>query len=201
MTGQQPIVAVLAGGLGERLGGAGKACVALSGRPLICYPLQAASDAGLEAVVVAKPSTTLPPLAARVLREPQEPRHPLCGVLTALAFVAAERPLAPALVALACDMPFLTAPLLTWIAGLDGAVMAQVDGRPQPLLSRWPVARLDALERAPAERRSLSAVLAGLAPRIVDERDLARFGDARRLSFNVNDADDLRAARRWLPAR
>ena len=51
--------AVLAGGLGSRIGG-DKALVQLAGRPLISYPLAAAQAAGLDAVVVAKRSTSLP---------------------------------------------------------------------------------------------------------------------------------------------
>lgn len=50
--------AVLAGGRGSRLGGA-KPTAELAGRPLISYPLAALAAAGLEAFVVAKPSTDL----------------------------------------------------------------------------------------------------------------------------------------------
>ena len=56
------IVAVLAGGRGRRMG-ASKAAVPLAGEPLIARPLAAARAAGLDAVVVAKPDTELPPLA------------------------------------------------------------------------------------------------------------------------------------------
>lgn len=51
-----PLGVVLAGGRGSRLGGA-KATAELAGRPLISYPLAALAEAGLEAVVVAKPDT------------------------------------------------------------------------------------------------------------------------------------------------
>jgi molybdopterin-guanine dinucleotide biosynthesis protein A len=196
MADPSPIVAVLAGGRGERLGGA-KAMTPLGGRPLICHPLAAARGAGLEALVVAKPSTRLPPIAEVVLHEPEQPRHPLCGVLTALEHAAARSP-APAVLLLACDMPFLTSPLLGWLASLDGAAMAELGGRPQPLLSRCEPGHLPVLRRALEERRSLSGALRELAPRVVDERELARFGSPERLCFNVNDAEDLRRAEQWL---
>jgi molybdopterin-guanine dinucleotide biosynthesis protein A len=196
MADQQVIVAVLAGGRGERIGGA-KPSVALGSRPLVGYPLEAAADAGLEAIVVAKRSTVLPRLDVEVVYEPEEPRHPLCGILAALRF-AGGRSQAPAVVTLACDMPFLTGSLLAWLAGRDGAVMAQLDGRAQPLLARCPVEGLAALARALTEGRSLRSALAVLAPSIVADRELRRFGDPMRLCFNVNDRGDLRTAREWL---
>jgi molybdopterin-guanine dinucleotide biosynthesis protein A len=190
------MVAVLAGGRGARLGGE-KAMMPLGGTPIICRPLAAARDAGLKAVVVAKPSTRLPALAERVVYEPESPRHPLCGVVAALELAASRSP-APAVLLLACDMPFVTALLLAWLASLEGAVMAVVDGRPQPLLARCLPEHLPQLREALAEQRPLRAALAALDPRIVDERELARFGDPRRLCFNVNDAEDLRQAEGWL---
>jgi molybdopterin-guanine dinucleotide biosynthesis protein A len=196
MADQRAIVAVLAGGRGDRLGGAKPAAV-LAGRPLVCHSLRAAADAGLEAIVVAKRSTMLPALRTRVVHEPEEPRHPLLGVLTALGFAAA-RAHPPAVVTLACDMPFVTGPLLGWLARLDGVVMANVDGQPQPLLGRCPVEALPLLERELAAGRSLRSALAALAPIIVAESELSRFGDPARLCFNVNDPDDLRVAAEWL---
>jgi molybdopterin-guanine dinucleotide biosynthesis protein A len=91
--------AVLAGGLGSRIGG-DKAMVQLGGRPLITYPLEASRAAGLDTVVVAKRTTKLPDLDVPILREPDEPTHPLVGIITALESL-------PAVVALPCDMPFV----------------------------------------------------------------------------------------------
>src|ERR1700722_18064825 len=129
------IVAVLAGGRGERLGGA-KPTASLGGRPLICHPLAAARDARLEAVVIAKRTTLLPTLTEIVLHEPERPRHPLCGVITALEYAATCSP-TPAVVLVACDMPFLNGALLRWLATeIDGPAVAEVGGRLQPLLAR-----------------------------------------------------------------
>jgi molybdopterin-guanine dinucleotide biosynthesis protein A len=183
MAEQHAILAILAGGRGERLGGE-KAMVTLGGRALIEHPLDAARGAGLETVVLAKRSSTLPPLGERVLHEPASPRHPLCGVAVLL---------------LACDMPFVTSELLGWLAGLEGSAMTVVGGRPQPLLARYLPEQLPVLRAALDARRALRAVLAELAPRTVDERELARFGSPERMCFNVNDADDLALAESWLP--
>ncbi|HLB21413.1 MAG TPA: NTP transferase domain-containing protein, partial [Solirubrobacteraceae bacterium] len=135
-----PVVAVLAGGLGRRMGAA-KAAVELAGRPLISYPLRAAAEAGLPALVVAKSDSELPPLQALVVREPDSPRHPLCGVLAALRHVGAgkgelwpcdgerdgrERGVGDgrAVLAVACDMPFLGARLLAWMAAMGEVAVA-----------------------------------------------------------------------------
>jgi molybdopterin-guanine dinucleotide biosynthesis protein A len=196
MAEQLAIVAVLAGGRGERLGGA-KAMVTLGGRPLVCRPLAAARDAGLEAIVVAKPNTALPDLREDVLHEPQCPQHPLCGVIAALELAATRSP-APAVVLLACDMPFVTGPLLRWLAELDGPAVAELDGRLQPLLARCLPRDLPLLREALAAERSLRSAVSALQPRIVDEAALSRFGRPERLCFNVNDGADLARAEGWL---
>lgn len=196
MSEPDAIVAVLAGGRGERLGGA-KPSVALGGRALICHPLAAAREAGLEAIVVAKPGTPLPALSETVLHEPELPRHPLCGVIAALEY-AAERAPAQAVVLLACDMPFVTGPLLRRLAELDGSAVAEVQGRLQPLLARCLPRDLPLLREALAAERSLRGAISALEPHIVDEAELSRFGNPERLCFNVNDAADLARAERWL---
>lgn len=192
------VVAVLAGGRGERIGGE-KPTRALAGRPLLDYPLAAAREAGLEALVVAKGETSLPSrLAERVVVEPEEPHHPLCGVIAALEY-AGQRAPAPALVLVGCDMPFLTAALLAWLAAaLEPAVLLELGGRPQPLPARCRPEHLPALREALAAEAPLREALRSLAPAIVDERELACFGDPRRLCFSVNDAEDLATAERRL---
>lgn len=196
MSEPQAIVAVLAGGGAKRMGGA-KATALLAGRPLISYPLQAARDAGLETLVVAKASTKLPPLAEQLVHEPELGLHPLCGVLAALDLAGTRSP-APAVLVIACDMPFLTGELLDWLAHLRGAVSTSLEGRPQPLLSRCHPLQRAILRAALEEQSSLAAAIAALQPRVIDERELSRFGDPERLCFNVNDSEDLARAESWL---
>lgn len=76
------IGAVLAGGDGRRIGG-DKAVVELDGRPLLHYPLAVVRAALGNVAVVAKSATSLPPLDSGVAiwLEPDEPRHPLAGIL------------------------------------------------------------------------------------------------------------------------
>jgi molybdopterin-guanine dinucleotide biosynthesis protein A len=165
--------------------------VQLAGRPLVAFPLPAARAAGLEAVVVAKRSSQLPPLDCEVVHAPELPRHPLCGILAALDR-GAERPV----VAIACDMPFLEPALLLWLANLDGPAVGHVNGRIEPLLARYVSADRGELERAIREHAPLTRAVT--SARLLDERALSRFGDPQRLCFSVNDAADLAWAARAL---
>lgn len=180
-----PCAAILAGGAGSRIGG-DKALVALAGRPLIAYPLAAAEHAGLTRVVVAKADTRLPPLPATVavLREPDEPRHPLLGVLTALAAF-------PAVIAIPCDMPFIDDDALSELAAMPQQLATLYAGEPFPSLYRR--GALPALRAAVASNRSLRSVHAHSA--------WARASDPAGLTFSVNTLEDLAAAARRLSRR
>ncbi|MGA9372523.1 MAG: molybdenum cofactor guanylyltransferase [Solirubrobacterales bacterium] len=183
--------AILAGGSGSRLGGE-KAEASLAGRPLITYPLEATLAAGLAPFVVAKPDSALPPLDCQVVREPERPTHPLVGAITALG----EAPRGVLL--LGCDMPFLTAELLRWLASLAPPAMASVGGRLEPLLGIYDEGAIDPFSAALATEGSLRGAVESLGPRRIDEEELARFGDPERLVFSVNTQDDLIIAERLL---
>lgn len=196
--------AVLAGGRGSRLGGA-KPTADLAGRPLISYPLAALAAAGIEPFVVAKPSTDLcgRPLARQtdlettaialgeveIVTEPAEPTHPLAGIVAALRH--ADRPL----VVLGCDFPFAPPALLRRLAEAPEALVVPAPGgEPQPLMARWSPELLSRLEIALDREEPLRRTVAALSPRLLDDTELARFGDPARAFFNVNTTADLRAA-------
>ena len=198
LSAPRPIVAVLAGGRGIRIGGA-KPTRALAGRPLISYPLSSARAAGLEAVIVAKPDTALPPTGERVIVEPDEPRHPLCGALAALEHAQRRSP-GGGVVLVGADMPFVNGALLRALAQVDRAVLLEVDGRRQPLPTRCLPAHARSLRGALEAESSLRAAFAALAPRVLVEDELRACGDPRRLCFSVNTPADLRRAERLLVA-
>lgn len=177
----QPLGAVLAGGAAVRLRGS-KATVELAGRPLIAYPLAAFAKAGLEAIVVAKAETDLPPLDVSVVIEPAEPRHPLLGIVTALEH-AEGRPV----VACPCDTPFVTGALLRTLAGTLGTAGVHDGQRLHPLLARYQPGDLPALRRALADDRSATAAAEGLSPTLITADP--------ETTFNVNTPDHLAAAR------
>jgi molybdenum cofactor guanylyltransferase len=181
--------AVLGGGAGSRMEGA-KASADLHGQPLIAYPLAALAEAGLEAVVCAKPGDPLPALEAPVLREPEQPRHPLCGIVAALR-AGEGRPL----VVLACDLPFVPAGLIRLLAAApEPLLVATLGGRMQPLCGRYDPSLLPELQAALELHEPLARTVEGLEPRLVGGDELERFGDPERILFNVNDPDDLKRA-------
>jgi molybdenum cofactor guanylyltransferase len=183
------IAAILAGGRSSRMGRA-KSAIKLANHALISYPIAAAQAAGLERIVVAKPGSELPKVYCPVIEEPEEPSHPLLGIVTAL-----RHEQGPVL-ALGCDMPFVDEKLLAWIASHLETAVPEVGGRLQPLLARYGPEDLEALEAALDRGDPLRQAAAELEPIIIPETDLTRFGDPARLTFNVNTPADLAEAER-----
>jgi molybdenum cofactor guanylyltransferase len=183
------LIAILAGGRGKRLGG-GKPNASLAGRPLIEYPLSAALATGLPVCVFAKADTDLPPLEVPVVREPDLPQHPLSGVVAALDHAGGE-----AVVAVACDMPFVPAQLLAWLARLDADAAVPVTARGlHPMLALYGSHARARLSSALDEDARLQAAVQGLHPRQVTEAELRRFGHPERILCNVNTPNDLERA-------
>jgi molybdopterin-guanine dinucleotide biosynthesis protein A len=187
------LIAVLAGGTGARLGGS-KPEALLAGRPLIERPVEAALATGLEVAVFAKPDTPLPPLDARVVREPAVPRHPLAGILAALAG-AGGRPV----VVVAGDMPLVPPALLAWLASHEArCAVPLAGGRLHPLLARYDATCEPVLADAGKREEPLTRSVERLDPALVTEDEIARFGDPARVLFNVNTPDELAEAGRLL---
>jgi len=177
--------------------GAAKATLVLEGRPLVDYPLAALAEAGLEAVVVAKRDSPLPDLDVPVWREPDEPAHPLTGITTAL-----EQADGRALVVVACDMPFTSPRLLSYLAELDARLAVPLaGGRLHPLIGRYEPSVLAQLVSALGERLPVQRAVSELDPRLIDEQSLEAFGDPDRLLFNVNRPADLERARELLAGK
>ena len=164
----QAVAVVLAGGLSRRMGSP-KATVVLGGRPLIAWPLAAAAEAGLEAVVVAKPGSALPPLEVPVWDEPAAPSHPLTGLVAALE--RAERPV----VALACDMPFVSPGLIARLAAARGVAAPAGEAFP----ARYEPSALPVLRAGLAREAAVRAVLAelGAAPVEASAQELVGIND------------------------
>jgi molybdopterin-guanine dinucleotide biosynthesis protein A len=185
--------AVLAGGLSTRMG-APKALAELAGRPLVSRIVATVGSAGLEPLVVAKPDSPLPKLDCRVLSEPSEPRHPLTGLVAALSASAGR-----GVVAIACDMPLVPAKFLNWLAHIEEEVaVCEVGGRLEPLLGRYSPDTCEALLEARDAGMAVREAVSSLDPFLVTEEQMERFGDPRRIVFNVNTAEDLAEAERSL---
>src|SRR5512133_2168196 len=157
------IGAVLAGGEGRRIGG-DKAMVELEGRPLVHYPLNVLRAVRDEVAIVAKQSTVLPGLDVEIAiwLEPEEPRHPLAGVVHALRCAGGP------VVVVAGDMPFVTRALVAALARERSrgavAVVPRAGGRLQPLCARYEPRALGALAGCDLAA-PVSDVVGALAPR------------------------------------
>lgn len=160
MCGMEVLGAVLAGGAGKRVGGA-KASLELCGRPLIAYPIAALREAGLQAVVVAKPDTPLPQLDVPVVHDSSAVLHPLAGVLAALDHAEG------AVLVVGTDMPDIPPQLLRRLADADedaDVVVATAGGRLEPLCARYSPAARETLARALADEAPLRATVAAMKP-------------------------------------
>jgi molybdenum cofactor guanylyltransferase len=176
--------------------GSPKASVELAGAPLIERPLRAMREARLEAVVVAKPDTGLPPLDVPVWREPEEPAHPLTGIVAALE--QGGRPV----VVCGCDLPFLAPALLAHLAGRsEPLVVIEAAGRLHPLIGRYTPELIDALRAGRDEQRPLHEIVTELGAVRINEPKVRRYGDPERIVFNVNTPADLAEAEEMLRTR
>jgi molybdopterin-guanine dinucleotide biosynthesis protein A len=186
-----PIGVVLAGGRGTRMGGS-KPVVQLGGRPLLDYPLGALKAVLGEVAVIAKPDTELPPLpGVTVWIEPAEPRHPLLGIVEALA-MAGGRPV----VVCAADLPLVSPALITRLLSADlggaPAAIATCRGQAQPLLGHYLPAAAALL--APAARQGEQPVrraVEAIDPLHIEVEDPDEL-------FNVNSPEDLLIAQSLL---
>jgi molybdenum cofactor guanylyltransferase len=188
------IGAVLAGGSGRRIGG-DKATVELEGRPLVHYPLSVLRAVLDEVAIVAKQSTVLPGLDVEIAiwLEPDEPRHPLAGVVHALRCARGQP-----VVAVAGDMPFVTRAVVAALARERSrgaaAVVPRAGGRLQPLCARYEPRALGALAGCDLAAPVADAVVGALAPRILEWPDEEPF-------FTVKGPEDILHAAALLGGR
>jgi molybdopterin-guanine dinucleotide biosynthesis protein A len=179
--------AVLAGGRGRRLGG-GKPSAQLAGRPLAAYAAGALAGVCDRVAVLCKRGEELPELpGVERWDEPDEPRHPLTGIVHAL-----ERAGGPVLVC-AADMPFVTGDAcrtLLAAAGSGGpAVVAVSEGVLQPVFGLYSPAALDGLREASGDA-PLTATVEALDP--------ARVALPPAIVRSVNTPEDLAEAKNAL---
>lgn len=189
---------ILAGGDSRRMG-QDKASLVLDGRTL------------LQSVVA-----TLQPLFAEVLVSVRQQRPDIdlpqvCdtpGQVGPLAGLAAglERTSNPWLFAAACDMPFITPPLIEYLARQRAdwqAVVPIVGGYPQPLAAFYAASCLDEARRllGGSGKHSLRVLLDGLRVRYVDETEMLEADPQLRSFFDLDTPQDLSQARNWKEMR
>jgi molybdenum cofactor guanylyltransferase len=189
--------AILAGGRARRFGGVDKSLLRVGAATILDRQLEAlASLAGRVFVVTDRP-VSFGRRGVRVVRDRLPNAGALGGIYTAL--VEAD---GPHVLVVACDLPFVSAALLTELAGLaddtcDAVVPRTRDGR-QPLCAVY-ARRLADTVRGQVESGHLKIqdLLAAIRVREVGPDDLARFDPDGRLFHNVNTPGDLEFALRF----
>jgi molybdopterin-guanine dinucleotide biosynthesis protein A len=189
---------ILAGGLSSRMGGGIKGLRLLAGKPMLAHVIaRVAPQLGRLAVNANAPGCEgfgLPVLADTVAGHP----GPLAGILAGLGW--AEATGADWLLTAPGDAPFLPRDLVARLrAASDGErpVMARSASGLQPVVGLWPT-RLgpglaDWLARGCSRRVQDWAFSTGAV--ICEVPDP---GDGPEAFFNVNTAEDLAEAERWL---
>ena len=182
--------AILAGGQARRLGGVAKGLVTVGGEPIVARQLRVVAPLVAASAIVAGEPAPYAAVAAEfdtlLVRDRDPGRGPLAGLDAALAGLDCD-----AVIVLACDMPLIDRALIRVLRDhlpAARALVARVDGRPQPLAARYhrslaPIvkARLD------ADALKMMALLDELAPCYLDVSD-------GRALMNVNTPDDLARA-------
>ena len=102
-------------------------------------------------------------------------------------------------IVVACDLPFVTAELFTYLSSLrenhDGVVPVQADGRPQPLAALYRIdpCRQRAAELIESGRRRPLDLLELVNTHWVPFRDLRNLDQAEKFFVNINTPEDYDA--------
>lgn len=181
--------AILAGGRARRFGGRDKSTLVVGGRPILnrlLAELPAVADDIM--IITGDRDLTIPP-GVRAVPD----RVPDCGPLGGLdAALAAARH--DVLVLVACDMPFVSAPLLAHLAALTAsadAVVPRTERGYHPLCAAYTRACAPAAAaRLAARELRMVDFLTDVRVRVVTAFELEGLGDAHRLLANVNTPAD-----------
>jgi molybdopterin-guanine dinucleotide biosynthesis protein A len=181
--------AILAGGQAGRFGGRDKGALVVGGRSI--RERQIAELAALTTEILIVGGDADGEGRARVIRD----RIPGCGPLGGLHTALLEASGDPTIV-IACDMPYVSAPLLGHLASLardvDAVVPRTGDGY-HPLCAVYARACLEPIARRLAEGRlKMTGLFDDVRVRVVEVEELQAFGDVDRLLANVNSPADHR---------
>jgi molybdopterin-guanine dinucleotide biosynthesis protein A len=180
-----PAAAILAGGAARRFGGGDKSRLIVDGLPIIVRQIAVLQAIAEPVYVAGGDPARFTDLGLPVYPDVVRGAGAIGGILTALAHAPADR-----VIVVACDLPFLSGPLLRRLAELagegDGAWVRGVRGV-EPLVAVYRRTATDRV-RAAIERGQLKAGDLGLVLRMVEMPldVVAGFGAPERLLANVN---------------
>jgi molybdopterin-guanine dinucleotide biosynthesis protein A len=186
--------AILAGGRARRLGGRDKTQLVIDGRTILDRQLHVLHRVADHVIVVANDPARFAGLGLPVFGDLVPDAGALGGIYTALAL--AKEPV----MVVACDMPYLTAPFLTYVMAAaqdaDLAVPRSADGY-HPLCACYTQACAGPIrQRLDAGLLKVLDLFDDVHVRTIDPVELAAFDPDGLLLFNINTPDDLARAER-----
>ena len=195
--------AILAGGRATRFDGRDKSALVVGGRMILERQIEVLSKVAGDLMIVGGPAR--PDLPAGIRQVPDT--MPGCGPLGGLhaALLAAR---GAATVVLACDMPYVTGPLINFLLTVSGApvvggsshtqeadiVVPKTERGYHPLCAVYTSACLEPAARRLADGRlKLTGLFDDVRVRVVTGESLTIFGDPDRLLANVNTSIEYKA--------
>ena len=177
--------AILVGGRARRFGGRDKSALIVHGRPILERQIAALAQITSDILMVGGDPPARPIRGARHVAD----HVPGCGPLGGL-HAALTGALGDATIVLACDMPYISAPLLRHLlaltSGADAVVPRTEDGY-HPLCAAYTRACIEPIARRLADGRlKMTDLFDDVRIRIVTAEEIDAFGDRRRLLANVN---------------
>ncbi len=177
--------------------GRDKALLPLGGKPLIEHVLQRVAGLGDEVLITTNRPDDYAFLGLRMVSDRQPGAGALDGLLTALEAARGDRVLL-----LACDMPFVSRPLLDHMLGIDSdteVVIPRRGGRLQPLHAIYAASCAASVREAlkEGEKRMIS-FFPSVQTWIVEQEILDQYDPNGLSFFNVNTPDDLVQAEQTL---
>ncbi len=184
---------ILAGGKSRRMG-EDKALLSIGKEEMIGRVALVLKRVFPEVLVCGGCEKTGSRLGLRVVQDIIKGGGPLCGIHAALHSISHDRCLV-----VACDMPFISAPMAAFMveqsAGYDVAVPRRGEFL-EPLFAVYAKSCLPAVEeQLSAGCRKVTGFFPKVRVKFLDEEELRAFADPEVAFFNVNTPRDLQKAR------
>lgn len=193
--------AILAGGQARRFGGCDKSALVVDGETIRARQLGVLAQVADEVLIVGPVADARAPQpedaadAQRVRVRTIPDRIPGCGPLGGL-HAALSEARGAAVVVVAGDMPFVSAPFLAHLLTLTGeadAIVPLTERGYHPLCAAYTGACLEPIVRRLAEKQlKMIGLLEEVRVRTVTEAEMREFGDPDTLVANVNTPDEYR---------
>jgi molybdenum cofactor guanylyltransferase len=178
--------AILAGGRATRFGGRDKSALMVDGATIRERQIAALATLTADVMIVGAPAPHVSNAGrTRVVQDIMPGCGPLGGLHAALTAARGD-----AVLLLACDMPYVTAPLAAYLFSLADAVdvvVPRTERGYHPLCAVYARRCLDAVAtRLASQRWTMTELIADCVTRVVTVEELERFGNTERLLANVN---------------